>query len=195
MPVSDDYGVRIEEALLAIQQMHADVTKLISLLDTKLNCKPVLTKITDQWKFTLDADMWMPEGMYRIYPVPDVLGRVEGITAVFLNRYTGEPIREPLLLVGQAQFATQTLDELKAALTEGENTWCLWNAYLKWKDTRIMSKVLPVQVPDDVDHSNGKLRWVQVIAVPLYSIGGIGDVMALLQQVRAEKTANVQSPV
>lgn len=186
MPVSDDYGVKIEEALLAVRQMHADVTKLISLLDTKLNRKPVVMKITDQWKFALDSEIWMPEGMYRIYAVPDVPGCVEGITAVFLN-YWGEPIREPLLLVGQAQFATQTADELRTALMEGENVWFLWNAYLKWQDRRVMNEVLPVQGPNDLDQSDGKLRWVQVVAVPLYSIEGIEDVLALLQQVRAEK--------
>ncbi len=189
MPSNDDYGMKVEKALYAVQQMHQDVAKLILLLDKKLDRKPVLSRITDEWKFGVNAGLWMPEGMHRLYAVPNAPGRVEGITVAFINLY-GEPIDQPLLLVGQAEFGCGA--ELKSTLTDADNLWCLWNAYLVWREERTLNQLQRVQPPADRDKSRGALKWVRVIAIPLYSVNAIEDVLKLLERTR-ENTSTVPS--
>ena len=184
MPVSDEYGPKIEMALRAINQMHIDVRNLILLLDKEMGRSPIVVRITDQARFSVNADVFMPEGMHRIYAVPDSPGRVEGITVVFIDLW-GQPVSEPMLLVGQAQFNSQASADLKRTITEGGNLWCLWDAYLRWQDQRPVGKLLQVQPPPNKDDVDEKASWVNVIAKPLYSIKAIADVMSLLQQVRA----------
>jgi hypothetical protein len=99
--MNDDYGPKLGKALQAVHQMHVDVVKLILMLDKELGRKPILVRITDQEKFSVNGPIWMPKGMHRIYAVPEIPGRVEGITAVFLD-LLAEPVTEPLLLVGRA---------------------------------------------------------------------------------------------
>ena len=165
MAMNDAYGRNIELALQAVHQMHVDVTKLILLLDKEIGRQSVRAKITNQAHFAVSADIWMPEGMHRIYPVPEFPGRVEGITTVFIDLW-GEPVPEPLLLVGQAQFDCPPLQDLRSTLMENENVWCLWTGYLRWQDQRPLDKVLRIDAPPTDDDAERKLRWVQVIAVP-----------------------------
>jgi hypothetical protein len=178
MSVNDDYGRKIGMALQAVHQMHVDVTKLISLLDKEIGRSPIRPNITDQAHFVIAGPVWMPEGMHRIYAVPTTPGRVEGVTAVFFDHW-GQRIDEPRLLVGHAQFTYQQAEDM----TRGDE-WCLWHAYLEWQDRRPINKVLLIKAPSENDFE--KLSWVRLIAVPLYSIGGIKDVMDLLQQTRME---------
>src|ERR1035438_3203857 len=183
MPMNDDYGPNLGKALQAVHQMHVDVAKLMLMLDKELGRKSILVRITDQAKFSVNRDIWMPEGMHRIYAVPQIPGRVEGITTVFLDLH-GEPVTEPLLLVGQAQFDCPIAEDLKSTLMENENVWCLWTGYLRWQEEHEYGNVVRIDAPPTDDETDKKLRWVQVIAVPLYSISSVRDVMKLLQQAR-----------
>lgn len=183
MAVSEDYGTRMGRAVQAVHQMHVDVTKMITLLDKKLGRGPVLVRITEQARFSVNADVWMPEGMHRIYAVPDLPGRVEGITAVFLDVH-GEALREPILLAGQAQFKFEPNDNLRSIIMDGGNAWCLWTGYLTWQEGRPLNSVVRISAPVDREEAHGKLEWVQVIAVPLYSIASIDDVLQLLDRSR-----------
>jgi hypothetical protein len=184
MPMNDDYGPKLGKALQAVHQMHVDVTKLMLMLDKELGRKSILVRITEQAKFSVNGGIWMPEGMHRIYAVPEIPGRVEGITTVFLDLH-GEPVTEPLLLVGQAQFDCPIAKDLKSTLAENENVWCLWTGYLGWQEEHEYGKVVRIDAPPTDDEADKKLRWVQVIAVPLYAISSVTDVMKLLQQARA----------
>ena len=60
MPMNDDYGPNLGKALQAVHQMHVDVAKLMLMLDKELGRKSILVRITDQAKFSVNRDIWMP---------------------------------------------------------------------------------------------------------------------------------------
>jgi hypothetical protein len=63
-----DYGKRIEQAILAVHQMHEDTVKLIRTVDKSVGRGPILERVTDAAKFTINGPTWMVEGMYGTIP-------------------------------------------------------------------------------------------------------------------------------
>jgi hypothetical protein len=181
--VSDDYGQRVGMALKAVRQLHEDASRLLSDCDRVLaKGKRVCTRTyaaTGGMSSLLNGS-WMAKGAYRCYAAaPDKQpGLVEAVCLCFFGEIVARD--EPLLIAGQISYRLDAGQGL-ADVCDG---WDLW--YLFANDC-------PERRYDEVLWS-GPLTWQEggksfdgfrLLAVPLYSIKSLDDVVALMNRVRA----------
>ena len=113
----------------------------------------------------------MSEGVYRYLYNKTQPGLVEAITVCFI----GPTLTEPLLLLGQIQYAVGDSGTL-AGLCE---IWDLWFLYFDWNTD------WQHQVPKNcVAPDQSRIISARVIAAPLYSIGSRSEVGELLTTLR-----------
>lgn len=169
-----DYGKRIEQAILAVHQMHEDTVKLIRTIDKTVGRAPILEKITDAGKFKIDGPVWMVEGMYRHYPIKDKPDVAEGLNVAFSNH---PRLQEPLLIAGRVEYEFSDGASLEQTLRENEHCWDFWYAFLRWQGRRTFNEVIELTKPQPYIH------WIRVVAVPFYGIQSAQSVLDLLMRV------------
>lgn len=180
--LSDDYGQRIGMALKAVRQLHADASKLLSDCDGIIGKgRRVCTRgyAATGGLSTLLGGKWMPEGAYRCYAASDARpGRVEAVCLCF----HGEVVAcdEPVLIVGRIDYRLNAGQELQE-LCDG---WDLWYLLADNCPEQTYGKILgggPLSWQDGGKSFDG----FHLIAVPLFSITSMDDVVALMDRVRA----------
>lgn len=184
--MSDDYGKKISQALAAVRRMHADVSRLLVDADRTIGQgkDSLFGNYATRWlTYNVKADYWMAWFVFRYYPASDDSepGLVDAISVWFFDNQSR--IAEPHLLLGQICYDQPAEQTSKPACQETD----LVHAYLLWSGQPISDTVLSgIQPPQ-----KSSVRWFKVIAVPLYSITSMEDVMRLMGRVR---TAEVPVP-
>lgn len=185
---SDEYGKKVNQALAAVRRMHGDVSKLLVDAEGTIGKGkvPVFgSYATQDLTYHYKADCWMAEGVFRVWAAkpPADQAVVEALTVRFFDLESR--IAEPYLLVGQFKYRLQqdvsAADYLTDKTAKGDKrAWHLWYAYAGWSGER--------RRPGEVlvgSRLEKNVEWFKVIGVPLYTITSMGEVLALMDRVRA----------
>ncbi len=167
--MTGDYGRKIYQAFHALLQLHADTLKLLQDCDGAVGRgrKSVYRNLVfDESSRALYADHWMVEGVFRYWDAEDLApGLFDGITVCFGDAM--KRIDEPLLIAGRL-------------LCKGKpKKWALWNAFLAGPDRHPFRQVVARE-----DAEDGRIVWLRLIGIPLYSITAVKDVVSYMEQVR-----------
>lgn len=175
-----EYGNKIGTALRAIRQMHSDTSRLLQDCDGTIGRhRPSVfgSNATRDLTYQFNAAQWMAEGVYRYYDAADVeAGLVEGITTAFIDKVKPERPEEPLLIVGQIKYKVED----GKAIAETCLGWDLWNVYFDGLPAAKTGTILFTK-----GWQTGRVDWVKLIAVPLYSVSSMAVVEELMAKVRA----------
>ena len=163
-----EYGSKIAGALKAVVQMHSDTSKLLVDCDKhvgKGRSSVFGSYATKELTYNFQAKYWMAEAVYRYYQAgPSV---VDGVTVAFFD---AEAPIEPVLLVARIHYSTNAKPK----------EWDIWNLYFAWDESEKSGEVYLYAEADE-----GRIEWARLIAVPLFSIRRIEDVVELMDRVRA----------
>lgn len=186
--MNKEYGKKIGNALRAIQRLYAETSRLLQ------DCDKVIGKgrkpfpggnvVTSDISKTLQAKFWMAECVYRWYQCKEK-GVIEGITVAFLVK-DGMLPDQPMLIAGQAKYRPKR----GTTLEESWNPCDLWWAYLSAKDAQPGEVTTTEQLLGEFvdDEDNAKIERIKFVAVPLYSIRCVEDVVKRLDQVRKSRS-------
>lgn len=175
--MADEYGSRMNGAVHAVAQMHSDTSKLLIDCDRyvgKGRTSLFGNNATKDLTYSVQAECWMAYAVYRFY----LTGRcqVDGVTVVFREK----SIAEPMFLLSDIQYRRDSAveDEL-AATREVCDVWDLWSLYFEWGERT------PEVVIKYGSLAGGRIESARLIAVPLYSISSIENVVDLAERLRA----------
>jgi hypothetical protein len=180
--VSDDYGLRVGMALKAVRQLHADASRLLSDCDGTIGKGMQVchrANVATAGMSTVLGGSWMAAGAYRCYAAaPDTQpGLVDAVCLCFFGAKVAKD--EPVLIVGQITYRLEAGQPL-ADVVDG---WDLWYLFADDCPGRACGEV----------YSSGPLTWqdggksfdeFRLVAVPLYSLTSMDDVVALMGRVR-----------
>ncbi len=172
-----EYGSKVAGALKAVAQMHSDTSKLLVDCDKQIGRgrRSVFgSYATKELTYNFQAEYWMAEGVYRYYEAGPML--VDGVTVAFFH---GQAI-EPLLLVAQIRYSYKPGDPEPPVLRDRCDEWDAWSLYFSWGESRELGKVHAYGGSDA-----GRIEWARLVAVPLFSIRRIEDVVEMMDRVRA----------
>jgi hypothetical protein len=182
--MSTSYGKQIANALAAIQQLHADCSKLLTDCDGTIgqNRTPLFgNEVTRDFSRAISGYYsWTPAALYRYYYAhDDPSSLIVGVTICFFDDDMRHAPRhdEPLILVGEIHSANESNLKLRSHF----NPWTLWNGFFKGLEQQLLGQVLSLE-KNDVD----KTPAMRLIAAPLYDITSVEDVQAMLNRVRTE---------
>ncbi len=176
------YGIKVQNAINAVQQLHTDTSKLLQQCDDTIGegkDSVFGSYATKDRTYSYNAKMWMAYGVYRYYSTPARPGRassqhglVDAVTAVFVPD-DEQNIPEPLFIVGQIEYQDQ-----------GWDGWDLWSGFFDWNGNKQeLNKVIH---PKELDKEiMARIKNMKLIAVPLYQIKKIDKVEKLMKRVRA----------
>lgn len=187
--LTDDYGWRVGMALRAVRQLHADSVRLLRDCDGKIGEGRRLA--TSGYAATAGLSnalggCWMPEGAYRYYAAPGShLGRVEAVCLCYYGEVVASD--EPVLIVGRIDYHLDDGQQIEKVC----DGWDLWYLLAENCADRPYRKVLS---GSNVNWSDGKsFDGFRLIAVPLYSIESINDVVALMKECQASDSAPLRN--
>lgn len=169
--MTTEYGAKIAGALKAVVQMHSDTSKLLVDCDKHIGkgrASVFGSYATSELTYNFQARFWMAEGVYRYYEAGPLL--VDGVTAAFFHV---DVPTEPLLLLARIQYSGETAASKAKA-------WDIWSLYFAWGESKELGKVHRYGETDE-----GRIEWARLIAVPLFSISRIEDVVDLMDRAAA----------
>jgi len=181
--MSEDYGKKMGNAIRAVAKMHSDTSRLLQDCDGSIGKDRVSvfgSYATRDLTYGVRADQWMAQGVYRYYDASaESRGLVDAIMAYFFSRgpYDHE---EPLLIVGRIQYHLDGDAVIKGVCQE----WDLWYALFDWGAGLELSRLLTPESPD-----KNRIEWIRLIAVPLYTVKSMDDVVNLMKQVREAQSS------
>jgi hypothetical protein len=172
-----EYGLKIGKALSAVRTMYADASKLLQDCDGTIGKGRTSiygSYVTSGLTYHVRAKHYMAEALFRLYDAGEgVAGLVEGVSIYFLDQK--DRAAEPILIVGQVKYHI----EQEATIKSVSGEWDLWYAYFDGCESQAFDEVLAPE-PNDT----GRIEWVKVIAVPLYSVANMDVVVDLMNKVR-----------
>lgn len=175
-----EYGQKIAGALKAIITLHSDTSKLLCDCDKHIGKdrdSVFANYATRDLTYHVRASFWMAEGVYRYYDAGPRL--VDGVTVTFFNR---EAETEPLLKIARIQYSDTSPANGSDSKDEGLRAFCkewdIWSLFFRFTEERRLGEILTF-----ADADNGRIAWARLIAVPLFSIGRIEDVIELVGRV------------
>ena len=181
MTTEDDYGQKISAALRAVRYLCDDTSRLLQDCDGSVGKGMLLAtksaNATSGLSYSLGRP-WMIEGAFRCYsPKPDSHpGLVDAICVCFLGEKVATD--QPVLIVGRDEY--RLADGLRVQdVCDG---WELWYLMGDHCDPRPMNALLS---GGPVEWSERSVESFRLIAVPLFAITSIDDVVALMDNVRA----------
>lgn len=164
-------------AVRAVARMHGDTSKLL------LDCDKHIGKgrpsifgnfATKELTYNVQAEYWMACGVYRFYLAAH--NSVEAVTVAFWDESTAEP----MFLLSQIQYRSDSaLEDGLTAIKEVCDGWDVWYLYFDGGE-RTPDTVLTYENIDD-----GRIESARLIAVPLFSIASIEQVVALSNRLHA----------
>src|SRR5262245_33896173 len=114
----------------------------------------------DLSKAVYQPEGWMPYAVYRYYDATaEGSGLVDGVMLYFWD-YPPHP-DEPMLIVSRLKYRLEGEAGVKSVC----DGWDLWWAAFDWSKDRSLEKVIGLE-----DVGNGRVEWMKMIVVPLYSI-------------------------
>ena len=129
--MADEYGKKLTTALAAVRQLHSDTSKLMVDFDGKMfaaGWSSVFENIaTRDLTYSVRAQFWMAEGVYRYYANDGNPGYIEGLTVAFFDKRA----EEPLFLAAEIQYR---MDANKLISTVCR-AWDIWHLYFGNTDT------------------------------------------------------------
>jgi hypothetical protein len=169
--MNDDYGHKVGAALLAIQQLHGDCSRLLLDADKLMGNWIAIhgTYVTSNLSWDVKRGFYMAEGLYRHYANANKPNCVRSIITCFgSNR---EPIPEPLLLLSELKYVSGSPTKGTVA-----GVWDPWALY--FAEDREHNKLIRFDAPyKAINISTAKLT-----GFPLYSLKSKADLSdALLQ--------------
>ena len=183
---SSDYGFQIGQALKAVSHLHSDTSKLL------LDCDKHVGKgrrslfgnfVTRDLTYSVKADFWMPEGVYRYYDAGSMI--VDAITVTFfMPESSGDPdsVPQPLFTAGRIRYpdvkGPNSVDVKNLC-----DAWDLWWVFFKGAPTPELERIF-----EGTDLDNGRIAWARCITVPLFSISSIEDVITLMARISEQDT-------
>jgi hypothetical protein len=171
--LTENYGELITGAMRAVAQMHSDTSRLL------IDCDKHIARgrgsifgnyATRDLTYNVRAAQWMADGVFRYYLAGS--RNVEGVTVAFRE----DGATEPIFMIAQINYtgpATDVAsDEQMAAVKSVCREWDIWHLF--FNGSREMNKVIEYK-----DAEKGRIESARLIAVPLYSIRAIEDVIEL----------------
>jgi hypothetical protein len=176
--MSEGYGRKVAKAFEAVYQLHMDASKLLSDCDSTVGKgkESVFGSyvMKDLSKAVHQPDGWMPYGVYRYYDASDECpGLVDGVMLYFWD-YPPLP-EEPMLIAGRLKYRLDGEGGVKSVC----NGWDLWWAAFDWSKDGPRAQVIALE-----DVGDGRVEWMKMIVVPLYSIKSMQEVERLMELVR-----------
>jgi hypothetical protein len=185
--IKTEAGQKMLAALRAVARFHSDTSKLL------VDCDKYVGKgrkslfgsyATRDLSYHVKADFWMPEGLFRYYDSGRSL--VDGVGITLFNAAGNsdpEYETEPLFMAARIQYKTPEADAGKSVDgQDGLKTicdgWDIWWLFFEANKTRAVRELLEYA---DVDQ--GRIVWARLIAVPLFSINRIEDVLDLMAKI------------
>jgi hypothetical protein len=165
-----DYGKQVGTAFAAINQLHHDVSRLLTDVAAKLGTGRVNEKsVIRETSWLLNRpNLWMPRYVTLTSAGGDQsAGEVE-LLMVYLWEEGDRP-QEPHLILGRVRYK----------LPADVKLWDLGPACFEW-GAPIQPGVVKRVTPPDHD----RIECVTFAAVPLFSIATVDDVLKLLETVR-----------
>lgn len=175
-PMEADYGKQVGKAFEAVYQLHKDVSRLLA------DCIGVLGKgrKTPHWPYVFlgvsgsahDTEKWMPFATRRYFTGGDL----PPSAAEFVLAYFWSPLpypQEPLLVVGRVTYHPTESAEIKP------------DFYDAW--TLAFEQGGPLAVGEVTRHvlsEHERIASADVLAVPLFSINSVDDVLKHMEEVR-----------
>jgi hypothetical protein len=175
--VAEEYGALINDAVRAVAGMHGDTSKL--LLDCDKHIGKGRTSVfgnfaTKELTYAVQAEYWMACGVFRFYVAGS--NRVEAVTVSFWE----ESAAEPMFLLAEIQYRCDSAaEDGLTVIKEICDGWDAWYLYFDWGQ-RTPDVVLTYENVDD-----GRIESARLIAVPLFSIASIDQVVALRNRLHA----------
>ncbi|MGA8153772.1 MAG: hypothetical protein WB952_22675 [Terriglobales bacterium] len=176
--MDNDYGKKIGLALRAVDQLHADSTRLLRDFDGRMTgCTSLFgTTVTKDVAYSINRSDFMAVGLFRYYVKKNMPNSTWGLNICFVD----PKIDEPLIIVGEITY--------KDPAQEACQGWDLWFLYFGATEVPVHHTLLEVQgpgpgaSPQQYPHP-GKVLSARVIGVPLYEIQRLDDVEALMKRV------------
>lgn len=179
--MSENYGELVGGALRAVAQLHSDTSRLLVDCEKRIGDgrKSIFGNwVTQDLTYNLRAQQWMAQGVFLYYPAGE--RSVDAITVSFLQDYS----REPMFLIARIQYAgpenASTEEDEFAVVKSLCKGWDLW--YLYFRGERLVNEVIEYR-----NAEKGRIELARAIAVPLYSIGSIEDVIQLRNRLCSEE--------
>lgn len=165
-----DYGKQIGQAFEAIRQLHQDVSRLLTdvtakLGDRRVNQKSVITETS--WLLN-QPKRWMPFYVTLTSSGGELPpGDVELVMVFFWEE--GDRPKEPQLILGRVRYKVPPDVKL----------WDLGPACFVWGrpfEPGVVKRVTPP--------THDRIECVTYVAVPLFQITSVDDVIKLMEEVR-----------
>lgn len=174
--MNGDYGIRVGTAIKAVARLHSDTSRLLRDCDGAIGeGRPSIFKnyATKDLTYHVKADYWMAVGVYRFYDASDILpGLVEGLTICFAGKE--DFLEQPLLLLGRIEYLNDPDGD------DGCDGWDLWYTYFNTSPSLAFGTVYDAE-PHDPD----RIKGINLVSVPLFSVNSMDDVIALMNRVRS----------
>ena len=166
-----EYGKKIGSALKAVAQLHSDTSKLLVDLDGRMEqgwSSVFENYVTRDLTYSVRANHWMAEGVYRYYMHEQYFGVADGLTVPFLEK----TLDQPLLIVARITYNLGEGNDLKAVC----QPWDIWGMYFAQKE---IGRLVTLESWD-----NERVSWARLFAIPLFDVNRVEDVDVLLAKVR-----------
>lgn len=180
--MSAEQGELVAIAFQTVRECHEGVRRLIVDLDGHMT-KKGWCRIGDYDSVTADftraakGPHWMAKRLFLRYANPDATpGIVEGVNIRFFAEQ--QQLHAPILYAGRCRYAPKVWDGVK----KRRFYWDFENGYGKWAET----KAEELGVVATCRNEAQCVEKMCVVAVNLYSIEKVDDVVALLDRVRQE---------
>jgi hypothetical protein len=173
---NEAYGKTVGEALKVVRQLHWDTMRLFTDFDGLMaGWKCVFGNIvTSAISSSLSAGFWMAEGVFRYYVSPSEQGAVHGLTVAFEDSLKRR-VDKPLLLAAQIAYQIGPSQEITTVCQH----WDIWELFFEKSAKRELGHVIAFHDPYP-----GRIARAHLIAVPLYSLDSVEDVLRLLNTAR-----------
>ena len=170
-----EYGKQVGQAFAAVHQLHHDVSRLLTdvaakLGDGRVNEKSVIKETS--WLVNR-PNQWMPYSVCLTSTGGDLPANVVESLMVYFWHEPPRLLEEPHLVLAQLTYKA------------GENGridpryWDTCDACFKWSD------VFPNGEVSQYSPSDSRIETVTLLAVPLFDIASVDDVLKLMERVRA----------
>jgi hypothetical protein len=181
--MSPDYGQRVGQAFQAVCQVFEDTSRLLQDCDgtigkgrSSLFGNVIIERLS---RAIYEPLYWMVSNAVRCYDAGDQLpGLVEAINVYFWDKPPQHD--EPLLLLGRIKYLVSADTPVKSVA----RWWDLWHAGFKWGGALRLGEVVPLPGQALPPEDEGRIEWLKMLAVPLFSVSSIAEVERLMERVR-----------
>lgn len=170
-----EYGKQVGQAFAAVQQLHHDVSRLLTDTIPRLGHeRDVNTAVVKGTSWQVNVpNGWMPYCVCLWLVGGDLPPRVAEVLMVYFWNPPPKPT-SPHLVAARFEYKPQGDGQIKS------DFWDAWNAWTKWDQPFPVGVVNRFSPPN-----NDRIESATLTAVPLFDIASVDDVLKLMEKVRA----------